>query len=460
MLGLLANCFHQLLRVELDGAYTSLLQRSGDTSDGRLVTRLVAGTTVWRRQLDAVLDSLHPSGALDATVRNILRVALLELLHLGTPPHAAVDEAVTATRALGKASAAGLVNALLRKATRQRDAGQLHVPVAAPSDGASQLSLAYSMPEWLVERWVATFGRGGAEELLAASNRDSPAYGVRCVQPQASSTMVEDLQRMGLDARPSELLPSHVVRVEGTLAPLLPHLRSGTYAIQDEAAALVVMLFAHDILARRQGASSHRPKVADVCAAPGGKCLFAAWLGAHVTAVDVNPGRARLLREAAEAQHVADRVDVHVADAREWATSRSGDASATFDVVLVDAPCTGTGVMAKRADLRWRRTPGDVAAAAALQLQLLTSCSALVSPGGCLVYSTCSLEPEENEGVVDAFLASHAGAAFEVQPCAQIGAIPKHAVSPDGRFLAPLPHVCGTDGAFGARLTRRASSKL
>ena len=416
-----------------------------------MATRLVAGTTVWRRQLDAVVDGLGPSGPLDSTVRNILRVALFEILHLGTPAHATVDEAVTATRTLGKASAAGLVNALLRKATRQRDAGQLYVPTATAADGAAKLSLAYSMPEWLVDRWIQSYGAADTEQLLIASNRDSPAYGVRCIAGQgnaaaeSASSVLDALQEMGVSATASSMLPNHLVRVEGTLAPLAPHLRAGRYAIQDEAAALVVMLFAHDL--------GRGKKMADVCAAPGGKCLFAAWLGAHVTAVDSNPGRARLLKEAAEAQQLTHLVDVHVADAREWA--RDSHNGGTFDIVLVDAPCTGTGVMAKRADLRWRRTPADVDAAAGLQFELLTSCSALVQPGGCLVYSTCSLETEENEAVVDAFLASPQGAAFTLQPCAEIAAIPKRALSPDGRFLAPMPHKCGTDGAFGARFLRR-----
>ena len=193
--------------------------------------------------------------------------------------------------------------------------------------------------------------------------------------------------------------------------------------------------------------------MADVCAAPGGKALFSAALGAHVTAVEVNPGRARLLREAAEAQGVGSRVEVHVADARSWAVERV-DIHRSFHIVLVDAPCTGTGVMAKRADMRWRRTADDITAAAHLQLELLTASSLLVAPGGCLVYSTCSLEAEENQGVVTAFLASLQGEGFSLQPAGDVAAIPAQALSPDRRFLAPLPHVTGTDGAFGARLVR------
>ena len=437
--------------MEDGGAYTSLLKRGGtNDSDARLVTRLVTGTTVWRLNLDAVIAGLDPAlPKLDDTVRNVLRVALFELLHSGTAPHAAVDAAVTATKALGKASAAGLVNALLRKALRQREAGTLQVPIAQPSDGAPQLSVAYSMPEWLVSRWLHAFGRDGTEQLLIASNRDTPAYGVRACGDTSSDvhSLVEVLTAMGVAATLSTLLPKHFARVDGTLAPLMPHLRSGSYAVQDEAAGLVVMLLAHDLVAGRQ------TRVADVCAAPGGKALFSAALGAHVTAIEVNPGRARLLREAAEAQGVAGRVDVHVADARSWAAEHV-DSHQAFHIVLVDAPCTGTGVMAKRADMRWRRTAEDIAAAAGLQLELLTASSVLVAPGGCLVYSTCSLEAEENQEVVTAFLATPQGAAFRLQPAGEVAGIPALALSPDRRFLAPLPHVCGTDGAFGARLVR------
>jgi 16S rRNA (cytosine967-C5)-methyltransferase len=439
--------------VEEGGAYTSLLKRGAtNDSDARLVTRLVTGTTVWRLNLDAVIAGLDPSlRKLDDTVRNVLRVALFELLHSGAAPHAAVDAAVTATRALGKASAAGLVNALLRKALRQREAGTLQVPVALASDGAPHLSVAYSMPEWLVSRWMQAFGREGTEQLLIASNRDTPAYGVRACGDSGTDahTLVDALSAMGLAATASTLLPRHFARVEGTLAPLMPHLQSGRYAIQDEAAGLVVMLLAHDIVPGRE-TTLH---MADVCAAPGGKALFSAALGAHVTAIEVNPGRARLLREAAEAQGVAGRVDVQVADARSWALEHV-DCHQAFHIVLVDAPCTGTGVMAKRADMRWRRTVEDISAAAVLQLELLAATCVLVAPGGCLVYSTCSLEAEENQGVVTAFLASPQGARFQLQPASEVAGIPREALSPDRRFLAPLPHVCGTDGAFGARLVR------
>jgi 16S rRNA (cytosine967-C5)-methyltransferase len=195
-----------------------------------------------------------------------------------------------------------------------------------------------------------------------------------------------------------------------------------------------------------------------VCAAPGGKALLAASRGASVTAVDAHSGRLQLLVAAAAAQGLAASLAaVHAADARVFC----GEAARarTFDAVLVDAPCTGLGVLAKRADLRWRRAEDDLRERAGLQGALLAAAAALVKPGGRLVYSTCSTEPEENEAVVDAFLAAAAGS-FELEPAAGVvradgaPAVPPVALSGDGRFLAPLPHRTGTDAAFGARMRR------
>jgi len=442
--------------VEEDGAFTSLLGDSGEapsSDSARLATQLLAGVTVWRRRLDSLIGALYDGGCgkLEPTVHNVLRVALYELLLLDTPPHAAVNEAVAAVRALRRPRAAALVNAVLRSAVRCREAGTLPEP-PLPDQGApleacvSALGVALSMPDWIVLRWVQRYGREEALALLAASNRAQPAHGLRPCDPatsleQLAGACVAD----GVQAAPSALLPAHLLRVEGTLAPLRAHLRAGRLALQDEAAALVVQL-----LEPRPGMS-----LADVCAAPGGKALFAASRGASVTALDAHPGRMRMLVAAAAAQGLSGRLSCSVGDVREWCAAPGRAAS--FSAVLVDAPCTGLGVLAKRADLRWRRVEPDVARAAELQLSLLSAAASLAQPGGLLVYSTCSTEPEENSGVVKAFLDSQLGRAeWQLERADAVEGIPREALSPDGRFLAPMPHRTHTDGAFGARLRRRA----
>ncbi len=459
---------HQLLRVEQDGAFTSLVGGAaggegtpGGADAARLAMQLVAGVTVWRRRLDHILDALYDgkAGVLEPTVRAVLRVGLYESLILGTPAHAAVNEAVAACRALRRPRAAGLVNALLRKAGRAAAKGALPEP-PLPAEGkgdtaalVAALGVRHSMPNWVVSRWLARFGRAEAELLLAASNRVA-AHGVRAIGGDAAAVdaalaeLSAEASAGGAVVVPSPLLPSEFLRVAGTLAPLRAALAAGRAAVQDEAAALVVSL-----LDPRPGHS-----LADVCAAPGGKALFAAARGANVTAVDVHAKRLALLSTAAAAQGVSARVAAVVAaDAHAFA-AQPGRAGA-FDAVLVDAPCTGLGVLAKRADLRWRRAEADVFERARLQASLLAAAAALVRPGGVLVYSTCSTEPEENERIVDAFL-SGAGAAFVLEPAREAlsasGArcVPDAALSADGRFLAPLPHRTGTDAAFGARMRR------
>jgi 16S rRNA (cytosine967-C5)-methyltransferase len=456
----------QLLRVEQDGAFTSLVGGEGapgGTDAARLAMQLVAGVTVHRRRLDYILDALYDgkAGVLEPTVRAVLRVGLYESLILCTPAHAAVNEAVAACRALRRPRAAGLVNALLRSAGRAAAKGALPEP-ALPAEGAaggdaalvSALGVRHSMPDWVVSRWLARFGRAEAEQLLVASNRVA-AHGVRAIGSDGASIsaalaeLSAEATAGGAVVTPSPLLPGEFLRVAGTMAPLRAALAAGRAAVQDEAAALVVSL-----LDPRPGDA-----LADVCAAPGGKALFAAARGANVTAVDVHAKRLALLSTAAAAQGVSARVAAVVAaDAHAFA-AQPGRAGA-FDAVLVDAPCTGLGVLAKRADLRWRRTEADVAERARLQASLLTAAAALVRPGGVLVYSTCSTEPEENERVVDAFLSGAAGAAFALEPARDAlsasGArcVPDAALSADGRFLAPLPHRTGTDAAFGARLRR------
>jgi len=481
----------QLGRVEQDGAFSGLVSggSSSSATDAaaspeaqRVASRIVHGVTVWRRQLDHVVDALYDGGAgkLESTVRDALRMGLFELLHGGTHAHAAVNEAVQALRGV-RPRAAGLANAVLREAARRDEEGtllQLLPAVVGDGDGATDgstssavaaarrlvtaLGVRHSMPDWLVSRWLRRLGRAEAEALLAACNRQ-PAYGIRAAGPASRASPAAGaaaLAALAAEAACSavggdggcveaSLLPGEFLRVSGTLAPLRAALAEGRAALQDEAAALVVSL-----LDPTPGCA-----LADVCAAPGGKALLAAHRGALVTVVDAHAPRLQLLLAAAEAQGLGDRlVATHAADARDFAALPA--LQRAFDAVLVDAPCTGLGVLAKRADLRWRRAEADLPERAALQGALLAAAAALVKPGGRLVYSTCSTEPEENEDVVAAFLAASAGD-FELERAADVAraadgapAVPRLALSADGRFLAPAPHRTGTDGAFGARMRR------
>ena len=426
----------RLLRVEDDGAFVARLGNDAlDPAEARRASGFVAGVTRQRRWLDFLLDAFYRGDveALQPELRQILRVGLYDLVVRETPPHAAVSEAVAAARVLLHRGAAGLTNAVLRAASRAHAAGTL--PEPSTGNVAGDLAVRYSHPTWLVKRWLARWPRDEVEALLTADNA-APAFGLRVNTLRATrDEVLGRLRAMGVDARPSEYLDDAVVTRQ-----LQPVLRSelvgeGVLAVQDEAAALVVR-----VLDPQPGEA-----VLDAAAAPGGKAIAAAIrMGdrGRLVALDLSEAKTRLVAEAA-GRHGVSIVEAVAGDLLTW------EPDAVFDRVLLDAPCSGTGVLAKRADLRWNRSPEDVASLAELQDALLDAAARHVRPGGTLVYSTCSIEPEENEDRVGAFVERHR----DFSPVTVGDSVPAAMVRPDGTYAA-LPHVHGTDGAFAARLLR------
>jgi 16S rRNA (cytosine967-C5)-methyltransferase len=293
----------------------------------------------------------------------------------------------------------------------------------------------------MVRRWLERYGAEETRRLLEANNA-RPVYGVRVnthhITPEAFHARLDE---EGISWEASPYLDDFV-RIR-RLQPVIQAglLADGSCMVQDEGAGLVVRLL------------DPQPDetVLDACAAPGGKALYAASRmqgRGRVLAYDVHPGRIRLVSQAAGTLGLTNVV-AEAADLRDLAGQQPPPAA---DRVLLDVPCSGLGVLAKRADLRWQRTPEDMAELVALQDDLLDAAAALVRPGGVLVYSTCTIEPEENEDRVSAFLERHG--AF-VQRSAG-GLVPEGLVTAEG-FYAALPHLDGIDGAFAARLERRRS---
>jgi 16S rRNA (cytosine967-C5)-methyltransferase len=397
----------------------------------------VAGVTRHRRRLDFVLDRFYRGdpARLDPILRQVLRIGLYELLVRKTPPHAAVSEAVRAARALLHEGAARLANGLLRAAARTAERGE--IPAPDSSDPADALAVLHSHPTWLVRRWLDRYGEEATDALLRADD-EAPEFGLRVntlkTTPEA---LGERLAALGVGWRSSRYLDDFVVveRLQPVLRAGL--LEEGVCAVQDEAAGLVVR-----VLDPQPG-----ERVLDGAAAPGGKAVYAAQRMAdrgEVVAVDLHEARAALIRQAAEAQGTSI-VRTVTADLRDF------EDRAHFDRVLLDAPCTGLGVLARRADLRWNRRLEDLPALCALQDALLDAAARHVRPGGLLVYATCTLEPEENAERVAAFLARHPS--FGREDVA--GLVPETMRTPEGDYAA-LPHVHGTDGAYAARLRRTA----
>lgn len=390
---------------------------------------LVYGTFRLRGRLDFMLDALVKGGVagLGPEVLDVLRLGAYQLLEMGSvPPYAAVSQSVELAREAGEARAAGLVNGVLQSLRRR--GGGIRFPDRG-RDPAGWLAAWHSHPRWLVERWVAAWGVDAAEALLEADNRRPELYlrplGVGAAEARGR------LEAAGVGSEAVPFSPDSL-RV---LPPAGAHeaLAAVPAVVQDPASALVV----------RYAAVPEGALALDLAAAPGGKALGMAERARFVAAADVSPGRLRRVRE--NAARVGEPLGCVAADAL-FPPFRP----AAAELVLLDAPCTGTGTFRRHPDGRWRVRAEDLAALAALQREMLAAAAALVRPGGWLVYSTCSLEPEENGEQVDAFLGAHPE--FAMDPAG--GAVDDGLLDARGRLVV-LPQRTGVDGAFAARMRRR-----
>ncbi len=422
----------RLLRVEHEGAHAARLTDGAVSADvSRQAVGLVAGVTRMKRWLDFVL-SRYCRGRLadlDPELLQVLRIGAYDLLVRETAPHAAVNQAVEAAKTLLHKGAGGLANGVLRAVDRARRAGTL--PAPDTGDLADDLAVEFSHPTWAVRRWLERWGEADTRAFLAATNQGG-RYTLRCTAGAPGvPDLVRQLAELGVHAEPARWADDFVAvdRLQPVLRGGL--VERGVCAVQDQAAGLVVR-----VLDPQPGEA-----VLDGAAAPGGKAIGAALAMGNrgrVVALDVSDAKARLVRQSAERQG-AEIVEAVVGDLTGW------DGGA-FDRVLLDAPCSGSGVLAKRADLRWRRSPQALAELVELQDRMLDAAARHVRPGGLLVYSTCSVEPEENEDRVQAFLTRNPSFALEpAQPF-----IPEELG--DGPYYRALPHRHNTDGAFAARL--------
>jgi 16S rRNA (cytosine967-C5)-methyltransferase len=428
--------FRILRRVEEEGAFAAplLAATTGELSseDRGLCYELVLG--VLRRQLwlDSLIGRLagRDPEKLDAPVRRALRLGLYQLRFLTrVPARAAVNESVNLAHAERLRAAVPLVNAVLRRATRESNLD----PAAAITDPLERLAVETSHPSWLVRRWAAAFGPAEAEALAHADNEPAPvAFRINPARgPQ--DTVLDRLRAAGVSVVASQVAPGAWRALGGS--PLLRELAAeGSIYLQDEASQLV----AH-VLGARAG-----ERVLDACAAPGSKTTHVAALAgglARVLAGDVYPHRLRLVVEAAARQGLQGVTPV-LLDAEAGLPF----ADESFDRVLVDAPCTGTGTLRHNPEIRWRLKEEEIAELAGRQRRILREASRVVRRGGRLVYSTCSVEREENEDVVAAFLSS-------VEDFRQVEARPATVLLPGGAART-WPHREDVDGFFVAAFER------
>jgi 16S rRNA (cytosine967-C5)-methyltransferase len=389
---------------------------------------LVYGTFRLRGRIDHVLNNFARDGleSLDPDVLDVLRLGAYQLLEMGSvPPYAAVSQSVELVRMAGVPRAAGLVNGILQNMQRRSD---FRFP-DFDHDPEAYLESYGSHPRWLVERWIDRFGAEGARALAEADNRRPELYirplGLSVDEARARLAAAE------IEAEPVDFSPDSLrILPPASAAQALAAVPA---VVQDPAAALVV----------RYADVPDGATVIDLAAAPGGKALGLAER-ARVAAADLSARRMRRVVQNAERVGWGGRVGAVVADGRH-------PPFRPVDAVLLDAPCTGTGTFRRHPDGRWRVTPDDLRALVRLQDELLAAAAELVRPGGLLVYSTCSLEREENELRIESFLAGRTG--WTVEPPA--GAVDGALLDADG-FLCVLPQRQGVDGAFAARLRRTA----
>ena len=422
--------FDILLRVETTDAYASELLHSARTAklspaDHGLATEIVMGVLRWRSVLDEQI-ARHldkPLAKLDAEVITALRLGAYQLFFLDRiPAHATINESVELTKKARKRSAAGMVNAVLRK---------MSAPCPALPSPWHQDPLG-AHPAWLVQRWERAYAAAAPD--ICSHNQTTPQTSIR-----ADGTLAEELAAQAIQLEPGRLLKQAYTVAAGDITRTRAF-RERRLVIQDEGSQLVALLLGQGKL------------ILDCCAAPGGKTRIVAEGNpqATVIAMELHPHRAALM------SRLVPLSNVHVI----CADARNMPFATQFDRILVDAPCTGTGTLARNPEIKWRLKPEDISRLQKYQMEILTAATQKLAPGGQLLYSTCSLEPEENEAVIDGFL--HDNQSFRLidirDRVAELHNQGALLCDPDSlvrdSYLRTIPGVHPCDGFFAALLER------
>jgi 16S rRNA (cytosine967-C5)-methyltransferase len=436
-----------LVKIETRKAYSDILLDSAlrcpgiSRRDGALLSELTYGTLRWRGRIDAHLQVLirRPLCKTDPFLRNLLRIAIYQISFLDRiPDYAAVNAAVVIAKLHGGGQAAGFVNAVLRRYLREQPERKLPKPDSERAE-VSALAEYWSHPQWLIEKWRDYVGEGEITALLEANNEEPPLV----LRANKLRTTREDLirifEREGIDAVATRWSPQGV-RVRSK-APIeqLPGFSEGIFQVQGEASQLVSYLL--------------RPepgeRVLDACAAPGGKTTHIAELmqdRGKIVGGDISPRGLRKLEENAQRLGLSSIRTLLVDSGK-----ANRDDARPYDRILVDAPCSGLGTLRSHPEIKWNRAEADIKRLTQIQQRILRNAAARLKLGGVLVYSSCTLTPDENEQIVHQFLGNSEH--FVLEDAA--------AYLPEGaqelardRCLLAWPHRHDTDGFFAARLRR------
>ncbi|MED1794237.1 16S rRNA (cytosine(967)-C(5))-methyltransferase RsmB [Brevibacillus nitrificans] len=434
-----------LNRVDEHKSYSNLelrnvLDRSEISSaDAGLVTELVYGTIQRKLTLEFVLSHFVGGKKVQTWVRNLMLLSLYQIRFLDRiPDRAAVHEAVEIAKRRGHQGIASMVNGVLRNVLRQPDVWD-RLP---KGDAVKQIAVTHSHPEWLIREWIKLYGEENTKAICDANNR-APHTSIR-VNPLKTSRdeLLAKLREDGSEAVASVLSDQGII-LDGGHAAGTRWFKEGYYTLQDESSMLVA-----SAVAPQPGM-----RVLDACAAPGGKTSHLAEKmdnRGEIIANDVHPHKRELIAGTAKRLGISI-MESMVSDALDLPEKGLG----LFDRVLLDAPCTGFGVIRRKPDLKWNKSKEDVRSIAQLQYQLLAGLSTMVAPGGTLVYSTCTMEPMENQDIVRRFVDKHPAFVLDETLRDDLPAVVRDKMDESGAFVQILPHHFDSDGFFIARLRRK-----
>jgi 16S rRNA (cytosine967-C5)-methyltransferase len=445
-----AAAFDILLRVERESSFASELLHSAtyqrlSTPDHGLAMDLVMGVLRWRSRLDHEIATAaaQPLAKLDLEILAALRLALYQFRWLDRIPQgAALHESVELVKRARKRSAAPFVNAVLRKITAAQQDRMESENESTPEG----LSRALAHPLWLVERWARGYGIAAARRICE-HDQTIPTTAIR-VRPPIADAELSELTHDGVMLTPGTLLASARRVAAGDITKARAF-RAGRIVIQDEASQLVAALVGCGL--------ENGTRILDCCAAPGGKTLAIADHNSHatITAVEIHPHRARLVQRRLQTPFSSARIQTVIADARHLPLT------VKFERILADVPCSGTGTLARNPEIKWRLKPDDLSQLQARQRAILRSALAQVAPGGRIIYSTCSLEKEENEDVIEQVLADdksihRLNCRTELDRLRAAGELtwPDAASLTRGPYLRTIPGIHPCDGFFAAILER------
>ena len=435
-----------LTKVESRKAYADILLDQAlkthvlSSQDRALLTELIYGTLRWRGRLDAELKDFlrRPLQQSDSFIRNLLRLSGYQFSFLHKiPDYAIVNEAVQLARSHGNEKVAGFVNGILRNFLREK--GQLKKPNFKASP-ISEIASFWSHPEWLTERWIRYFGHDETEALLEANNEKAPLVLRVNLLRGDRAALLDRFHRAGIEASPTALAPQGIVIESRIGVEQLPGFQEGLFQVQSEASQLVT-----NLLDPKPG-----QRVLDACAAPGGKTTHIAEMindKGEIVASDISASGLKKLEEN------CDRLKLKSIHTMKGDLSKSLDrfVREPFDRILVDAPCSGFGTLRSHPEIKWNRGEIDIKRLSELQKTILDGAAVYLKGGGVLVYSTCTLIEDENERIVEDFLARHGE--FVLDDAADYLSEEAKSLT-RGSYFMSLPSRHNTDGFFAVRMRK------